>query len=85
MKLQLKSTITKKTSTYSVEDAGDSHLFYHFPTFQLEGKYDDGEYEYELYDDEETLVAQGLLQIGDYADNKTVTYDKKNEYKQYGK
>ena len=42
MKLVLKSTVTKKTSEYQVTDAADSHLFYHFPEFQLEGEYDDG-------------------------------------------
>ena len=88
MKLVLKSTVTKKTSEYQVTDSADSRLFYHFPEFQLEGKYDDGEYEYELYDDsneEEILVAQGLLQIGDYTENKQTTYENKNGniYKQY--
>lgn len=83
MKLVLKSTITKTVSEYQVQDRGDSRLFYHFPEFQLEGKYDDGEYEYELYEDD-ALVAQGLLQIGDYVDNKTTTYNKQNNtYKQY--
>ena len=89
MKLVLKSTVTKKTSEYQVTDAADSHLFYHFPEFQLEGKYDDGEYEYELYDDsneEDVLLAQGLLQIGDYKENKNnrTTYESTNgTYKQY--
>lgn len=90
MKLVLKSTVTKKTSEYQVTDAADSHLFYHFPEFQLEGEYDDGEYEYELYDvsdDEDVLVAQGLLQIGDYNENENnrTTYENTNGniYKQY--
>ena len=90
MKLVLKSTVTKKTSEYQVTDAADSHLFYHFPEFQLEGEYDDGEYEYELYDvsnEEDVLVAQGLLQIGDYTENENnrTTYENTNGniYKQY--
>ena len=89
MKLVLKSTVTKKTSEYQVTDAADSHLFYHFPEFQLEGEYDDGEYEYELYDvsnEEDVLVAQGLLQIGDYKENENnrTTYENTNgTYKQY--
>lgn len=89
MKLVLKSTVTKKTSEYQVTDAADSHLFYHFPEFQLEGEYDDGEYEYELYDvsnEEDVLVAQGLLQIGDYNENENnrTTYENTNgTYKQY--
>ena len=89
MKLVLKSTVTKKTSEYQATDAADSHLFYHFPEFQLEGEYDDGEYEYELYDvsnEEDVLVAQGLLQIGDYNENENnrTTYENTNgTYKQY--
>ena len=62
-----------------------SHLtsvFYHFPNFQLTEQMDDGEYDYELYDGEE-LVAQGLLQIGDY-ENSVKTYTTtQNGYRQY--
>ena len=87
MKLTLKSCVTKKTWDYDVEDAGDVRLFYHFPEFQLTEIMDEGEYEYELFekvDEEYVLVAQGLLQIGDYEDNNIKTYTTDgNGYKQY--
>ena len=82
MKLVLKSNITKKTWEYTVVDNGDSRLFYHFPKFKLTEPMDEGEYDYELYDDGE-LVAQGLLQIGNYKNNNVTRYTKNNTYKQY--
>lgn len=82
MKLVLKSNITKKTWEFTVYDRCDSRMFYHFPNFKLTEKMDDGEYNYELYEDNE-LLAQGLLQIGDYENNTVTAYTKNNTYKQY--
>ena len=83
MKLVLKSNITKKTWEFTVSDRCDSRLFYHFQNFRLTEQMDDGEYDYELYEDT-TLVAQGLLQIGDYENNNITTYTQNgNGYKQY--
>ena len=82
MKLVLKSNITKKTWEYTVVDVFDSKLYYHFPKFKLTETMDDGEYDYELYDDEE-LVAQGLLQIGDYQNKDVKSYTTDGKYKQY--
>lgn len=82
MKLVLKSSITKKEWEYTVIDKGDSRLFYHFPKFKLTETMDDGEYEYELFDNEE-LVAQGLLQIGNYKNNDVKSYTENGNYKQY--
>ena len=82
MKLVLKSNITKKTWEFTVYDRCDSRMFYHFPNFKLTEKMDDGEYDYELYDDED-MVAQGLLQIGDYKNNDVKSYTTDVVYKQY--
>ena len=82
MKLVLKSNITKKTWEFNVTDRCDSRMFYHFPNFQLTEQRDDGEYDYELYDNEE-LVAQGLLQIGDYENNVRTYTTTQNGYRQY--
>lgn len=83
MKLRLNSTITKKNWEFQVEDAADSILFYHFPAFTLTEKMDDGQYEYTLFDEDEVVVAVGVLQIGDYTDNKKKEYKKDGQYKQY--
>ena len=83
MKLVLNSSITKKSWEFSVTDAADSRLFYHFPTFTLTEKMDEGQYEYFLYDENNALVAQGLLQIGDYKVNNKKEYKQNGTYKQY--
>lgn len=82
MKLVLKSSITKKKWEFNVRDNNDSKLFYHFRNFQLTEAMDDGEYEYELFDNEE-LVAQGLLQIGNYEHNNKTYTKEDNGYRQY--
>ena len=83
MVLKLTNNVSKKTYEYTVNDLEDSTLYYHFDNFVLEENLSDGEYTYFLYDDEEKLVAQGLLQVGNY-ESEHKTYSKEeNNYKQY--
>lgn len=45
---------------------------------------DDGEYTYTLYDEQNTVKATGLLQVGDYVpNNNTYTAQTQNGYVQY--
>lgn len=64
MFLKITNNLTKKTHNLEVgEDKKTSKLFYVFDISIPD--MDEGEYTYELYE-EEKMVAQGLLQIGDY-------------------
>lgn len=82
MILKLTNNVTKKVIEYTVNDLKDSKLYYHFENFVLE-PCEDGEYGYELYD-KDKLVAQGLLQVGNYeSEHKVYTEDNNNVYKQY--
>lgn len=87
MIFRLENNVTKKKYEFAVEDIGNSTLYYHF-NMSLTEKVDDGEYNYWLYDDEETnLLAQGICQIGDYVPptGSTTVYTKENKdtYIQY--
>lgn len=87
MIFRLENNVTKKKYEFTVEDIGDSTLYYHF-NMSLVETVDDGEYNYWLYDDEETnLLAQGICQIGNYQvpSGSTTTYNNnpKTEYIQY--
>lgn len=86
MILKLYNNLTKKEETFTeIEDKLTSQLFYHIDLTLVDGMID-GEYTYELYD-EDILVAQGLMQIGDYErdieENKEYNDDKKT-YIVYG-
>lgn len=84
MTLKFTNSVTKKTYSCSVEDLNDSKLFYHFEDFKLDENMDDGQYNYELLDDDDNKVAEGLLQIGDYTNNATqYTTQANGKYKQY--
>lgn len=84
MVLKLTNNVSKKTYEYAVNDLDDSILYYHFDNFVLEDNMDDGEYGYELFDDDEKMVAQGLLQVGNYeSDHKTYKEENNKTYKQY--
>lgn len=77
----LKNNVTKREYSYKVYDVNDSTLFYHF-TLTLGEDMDEGEYSYKLMNDN-LLLAQGLLQIGDYENNTkkyTVTDDGIKQY-----
>lgn len=68
MIFQLQNNVTKKEYIYSVIDVNDSALFWHF-TLTLEEGMDEGEYTYKLINELEGVLAQGVLQIGDYQNN----------------
>ena len=75
MKLEIIHNLSKKVTVLeNLEDKNTSALFYCFDIC-LEGQYEDGEYTYRLLDGE-TVVASGLLQIGDFERDT-------NKYKEY--
>lgn len=81
MTFYLQNNVTKREYSYKVYDVNDSTLFYHF-TLTLGEDMDEGEYSYKLMNDN-LLLAQGLLQIGDYENNTkkyTVTDDGIKQY-----
>lgn len=83
MTLKLVNNVSKKEYEFQVTDLEDSRMYYHFENFVLLNEMYDGEYNYFLYDNNNKLVAQGILQIGDYVPEHT-TYDNKDvKYKQY--
>lgn len=86
MKFTITNNVSKKSITKTVEDIGDSTLYYHF-NYSLDELTYEGEWSYFLYDDEDNLLAQGLLQIGDYQvpSGSTTIYNNnpKTEYIQY--
>ena len=82
MKFTIKNNITKKTITKTVEDIGESRLYYFF-NYSLDETVDEGEWSYFLYDDDDEIVANGICQIGDYVPQHTI-YDNNNQgYTQY--
>lgn len=82
MVFSMQNNVTKKEYSYKVYDVNDSTLFYHF-TLTLGEEMDEGEYTYRLMNDD-VLLAQGLLQIGDYKNNtKKYTVTDDNGIKQY--
>lgn len=84
MVLKLTNNVSKKTYEYTVIDLEDSTLYYHFDNFVLEDNMEEGEYDYFLYDSEDELVAQGLVQIGTYeSDHNVYSKEPKQTYKQY--
>lgn len=83
MTLKFKNNVSKKEYEFSVDDINDSIMYYHFENVELPSGLSDGEYSYELYDNYNQLVAQGLAQIGSYVPENTKTYEKNNSYKQY--
>lgn len=89
MILKLTNNLSKNTLTFKVNDLYSSNIYFNFQ-IQLNKNEEgvemkniiEGEYTYNLYD-EEKIIATGLLQIGDYkADNKE--YNNKKTYKVYG-
>lgn len=83
MKLRLKNNVDKKEYEFTVEDLEDSGMFWHF-NINLYENMNDGEYSYFLYD-EDNLVAEGLLQIGNFeiSVEEQHTYNNENNYIQY--
>lgn len=89
MKLEIINNLTKQKLSFNVRDFHSSNIFFHFELMLQDNLEEvrvedilEGEYKYNLYD-EETIIATGLLQIGDYkANNKE--YNNKKTYKVYG-
>lgn len=84
MRLLLKNNVDKKEYTFTGEDLGDSVMFWHFNINLYDGM-PDGEYGYFLYDNEEKLVAEGLVQVGNYEirEEEKHIYNNENNYIQY--
>ena len=83
MKLFIKNGITHKEFEYNVEDLNESSIFYTF-NINIPDSYDDGEYEYTLKDNEDKIVATGLMRIGDYkTENTQYNNNKDKKYLQY--
>lgn len=78
MLLKFENNVSKKEYEFQVSDVGDSVLFYHFEDFILDEGMDDGQYSYTLFDDEDKIVAVGLVQIGDFLPS-TTAYTKENK------
>ena len=81
MTLKLTNNVTKKEYEFNVEDKNDSRLYYSFEV-ELEDEMDAGEYDYQLYDDDE-IVAHGLCQIGFYTNNNVIYTGNTHTYTQY--
>ena len=62
----------------------ESSIFYTF-NINIPESYDDGEYEYTLKDNEDKIVATGLMRIGDYKQENTQYNNKDKKIIQYGK
>ena len=84
MKLILKNGITNKNFEYSVEDLNESSIYYTF-NLNIPEEMDDGEYEYTLKDDEDKIVATGLIRVGDFKQENKQYINNKDKYIQYGK
>ena len=79
MQLKLINNLTKNTVNIGeVEDEVTSSLFYVF-NIAIADDVIDGEYTYELYDNNKK-VAKGLLQIGDYTAESKEYNDNKKTY-----
>lgn len=83
MKLLLINSITKNKFEYSVTDLNESSIFYTF-NINIPEEMDDGEYNYTLKDDEDKIVATGLMRVGDYKQENTQYNNKDKKYIQYG-
>jgi hypothetical protein len=75
------NNLDKREYSFDVNDQEDSRSFFHF-YFSLEDGMPDGEYTYTLFNDDDVVVATGLLQVGDYKAPSTA-YTKNNSFKQY--
>ena len=83
MKLLLKNGVTHKEFEYSVTDLNESNIFYTF-NINVPEEMDDGEYSYTLKDNEDKIVATGLIRVGDYkTENTQYNNNKDKKYLQY--
>lgn len=85
MVLKLKNQLTKQETVIdSLDDIGDSRMFWHF-NLRLPKGMDDGSYNYILLDDDNNKIATGVLQIGNFDDvaKEMTSYTKNNDIIQY--
>ena len=84
MTLLLENNTTKvQISLKNLTELGISAVHYVFDINLPEGV-DSGEYNYTLFDDQDKVVALGLLQIGSFVpEKKSYTAQNKQTYKQY--
>ena len=83
MRLKLVHNLTKSEYIFTgLTDVNSSKLFYGFDITLKDGM-SEGEYSYELYDDNEIMVGTGLLQVGDYTPEKEEYKDNTTENKTY--
>lgn len=82
--IKLTNQVTKVSFVVeSLEDLATSAYNYVFDLV-LPGNIDTGEYEYQLFDENNDLKATGLCQIGDYIPpKKAYTGNTRTTYKQY--
>lgn len=78
--LTLRSTVDQSTVTLTPTVTGDGHHYFHLTAALPQGM-TEGEYEYTLLADGET-VASGLAIVGDYSTERT-TYNNDITYEQY--
>ena len=85
MKFIIKNNITHRNFEYSVEDLNESSIYYTF-NINIPESFDEGEYEYILKDNEDKIVATGLMRVGDYKqENTQYNNNKDKKIIQYGK
>ena len=82
MKLIIKNGITHKNFEYNVADLNESQIYYTF-NLNIPEEMDDGEYEYTLKDNEDKILATGLMRIGDYKTENKEYNNKDKKYVQY--
>ena len=83
MQLKLLNKITKKEIELNdIEDTQISNFFHNFKIVLPEDA-DDGEYEYELSQDEK-VIARGLAIIGDFNPERKTFNNSTKTYKTYG-
>lgn len=90
MVVQITNNLTKMVLTFTVNDNYTSNLFFNFEIRleeNLEGiefkDIDEGEYTYVLLDNNK-IIAEGLLQIGDYINDNKQYKKEKTGFKTYG-
>lgn len=84
MTLKLQNQITKRVYTLQVVDLEDSRNYYHLK-LQFTEPMDEGEYNFELLDEADVRVSNGVLQVGDYNNETNNEYNSETNgiYTQY--
>lgn len=76
MKLKLYSNLLNKSWLLDVKDAGSTMNYYKFD-INLPDNIDDGQYNYELIDDNDNIIDTGIIQVGDFTQNNKQYNNKK--------